>query len=109
MTDVLTDKDALELARNICIAIDGGLVHDIAIERLARYVLNAKIPPETATPAMIEAAVHACDGHNLSKFTRLERARIKASMRWRAMLNAAPQEPSTAIPVSGSTTPAGAA
>ena len=53
--------------------------------------LERQIVPSSPTMEMLNAAVHALDGVDLSKLSRKDRAKIKAAVRWQAMLKAAPK------------------
>lgn len=58
--------------------------------------LHKQVVPQSPTEEMLHAAVHALDGVDLSKYTVKDKARIKAVVRYQAMLLAAPKlsEPS---------------
>lgn len=49
-----------------------------------------KMLPTAPTMKMLDAAIHALDGCDLSKLSRKDRAQVKAAVRYQAMLAAAP-------------------
>ncbi len=89
------ERDFIQVHKNCIEARERAEKAESALARLTRSAegpISGRMTsvPKEATPEMIEAAVHACDGMNLSRMGRRERARFKAAIRWKAMLAAAP-------------------
>src|SRR6185436_15061628 len=76
------------------VAIETGVrAPPVAAASLSNVEPGWKLVPMNPSEEMIAAAVHALDGWNLSKQTTRERARLKARMRWDAMLAVSPTAP----------------